>query len=337
VVIADNCSDATATVARSAGATVWERSDRTLRGKGHALAWALDRLLGTPSRPDAVAVVDADCEVSANFLRTIESRIAAGAKAVQVDYRVSNPAESPTAALRYAGYALVNSVRPLAKSRLGASAGLVGSGMAFSSEVLERLPWQAFSLTEDAEYHLALVASGERVVYAPEAVVTSAMPVARADTKDQRTRWELGRSTLARAWLRRLAVRAIRERDLSAAMTAVELVLPSQSVLAAATTTSLGASLILRDRVLLAAATLTMAGQAAYVFGGLLVAKAPIEVYRALALAPALVLDGLAIHGTIWTRRAPQEWIRTPRRARARNPAGTMGSSVGRLSAGDDD
>jgi len=45
IVIADNCTDRTAAVARAAGAEVWERSDTLHRGKGHALAWAFARVL----------------------------------------------------------------------------------------------------------------------------------------------------------------------------------------------------------------------------------------------------------------------------------------------------
>lgn len=94
VVIADNCSDATADVAERAGATVLVRSDPDRRGKGHALAWALDPLDDRGATADAIVVLDADCEPSANLLGAIERRLRDGAAAVQVDYAVANPGAS---------------------------------------------------------------------------------------------------------------------------------------------------------------------------------------------------------------------------------------------------
>ena len=93
VVIADNCSDATAQIARATGVDVLERQDPARRGKGHALAWAFPRIL-EDARIDAVCIVDADCEVSANLLRALSGRLHAGADAVQARYVVSDPAAS---------------------------------------------------------------------------------------------------------------------------------------------------------------------------------------------------------------------------------------------------
>jgi cellulose synthase/poly-beta-1,6-N-acetylglucosamine synthase-like glycosyltransferase len=56
-VIADNCTDATARVAHEAGATVIERHDPNLRGKGYALNFAFGRILERGF--EAVIVIDA--------------------------------------------------------------------------------------------------------------------------------------------------------------------------------------------------------------------------------------------------------------------------------------
>ena len=79
LVVADNCSDATAALARAAGADVIERFDTTLRGKGYALALAFQHSQAR-KWADAVVVVDADTQVSANLLEAFSARIETGAK-----------------------------------------------------------------------------------------------------------------------------------------------------------------------------------------------------------------------------------------------------------------
>ena len=77
IVIADNCSDGTARRAADAGAEVWERTDAEQRGKGFALAWAIERLFAEDRALPAVALVDADCGVSPNLLTAFERRLRA--------------------------------------------------------------------------------------------------------------------------------------------------------------------------------------------------------------------------------------------------------------------
>src|SRR5258708_30446270 len=135
VVVADNCSDRTAQIARAAGATVMERDDPARLGKGHALEWAFAQL-SSRADLDSVVVVDADCEVSANLLAVADQRLRAGARALQVDYVVSNVHESSSSAPRFAAFSLMNSVRPLRRNALRFSFGLLGTGMVFSMELL---------------------------------------------------------------------------------------------------------------------------------------------------------------------------------------------------------
>ena len=89
VVVADNCSDSTADKARAAGATVLERQNKDLRGKGYALEHAFHWVLNDTAA-DAVVVVDADTIVSKNLLLSYASRIAEGALAMQAEYGVRN-------------------------------------------------------------------------------------------------------------------------------------------------------------------------------------------------------------------------------------------------------
>ena len=296
IVVADNCTDATAERARAAGATVWERMDPDLLGKGHALAWAFERV---PQDVEAVAVVDADCTVSTNFVDAVATRLAAGARAVQASYLVSNPEQSHAAAARYAGYALVNHVRPLGKSALGLSCGLFGSGMAFDAALLREHPWSAFAVTEDAEYHLQLVEAGLRVEFAPEASVESAMPTSLDVAGTQRERWESGRFDLARGRALRLVAMGVQRHDPARLNAGLELLMPPQSLL-------LAANLAFARRPGLAA-------QAVYVLGGLAVVGAPAAVYRSLAMAPLLVARNARLYARLAGGWRPRGWVRTKR------------------------
>jgi cellulose synthase/poly-beta-1,6-N-acetylglucosamine synthase-like glycosyltransferase len=313
IVVADNCSDATADRAQGAGATVWERSDEQRRGKGHALAWAFERVLSEQPDAEAVVVVDADCTVSTNLLEALGDRIAAGARAVQASYVVANPEESATSAARYAGFALVNHVRPLGRSALGLSCGLLGTGMAFSGQLLRDHPWDARGVTEDVEYHLRLVAAGERVEFAPEAWVASKMPTSHAAADVQRERWEAGASQLARSRAPSLLGAGLRDSDPAKLNAGIELLIPPQSLLMAANVSIAAAAVALRARAPARTAAVAVAGQIAFVLGGLVIARAPAAAYRALATAPVLAIRNAALYSRLARGRRPREWIRTPR------------------------
>jgi hypothetical protein len=313
LVVADNCTDATAARARAAGATVWERADAQQRGKGHALAWAFDRVLRERAAVDAVAVVDADCTATANLLDAAASRLAAGAEAVQVSYGVANPGESAAAAARYAGFSLINHVRPLGKSNLGLSCGLLGTGMAFDADLLRRVPWSAFDITEDAEYHLRLAAAGVRVQFAAEAAVASPMPTTLDAAAVQRERWEAGTLQLARSAAPRLVAAGLRRRDMNMLHAGAELLVPPQSLLLAANAGVAGAAATLGVRRAAWIAGAALAAQAAFVLGGLALVRAPASVYRALALGPFLAARNARLYARIARGRRPREWVRTPR------------------------
>jgi 1,2-diacylglycerol 3-beta-glucosyltransferase len=313
VVIADNCGDRTADVAAAAGAEVWERTDPKLRGKGHALAWALERLLALDDRFDGVVFVDADCIVSANLLAAVDARLRGGARAMQVDYVAANPEDSSAAALRFAAFAVGDTVRFLGKERLGLSCGLVGTGMAFTRDLLERNPWTATGLVEDGEFHMRLVLAGERVEFVPEAQVSQAVPTSLKASSSQQARWEMGKLQLIRRWSGRLILAGLLKRDALRLHAGLECLVPPQSVIAIGNLGSALAGLLLGSRRLLALSLFTAAAQGAFVLGGLRLVRAPAYVYRALLSAPALVLSKLGLYGRLLSGRGPTAWVRTER------------------------
>lgn len=316
VVIADNCTDSTAAIARTSGVRVLVREVPELPGKGHAISWGLERFANESIRFDAIVIVDADCTASANLLQVIDERMQLGADAVQVSYGVSNAFQGNAAALRYAGYALMNTVRPRGKSALGLSAGLSGSGMAFRRELLERIPWSATSLVEDQEQHLRFVAAGVRVDFAPEASVVSAMPTSLRGSEDQQLRWELGRLRLLGVWAPRLIAAGARRRDPGRLHAGLELLVPPQSLLLLSNLVVLGMSTARSSRRARWIATAALGGQLVYVIGGLFSVRAPIAAYRALASAPLLVGQKVLLLVRIARGRGPTRFIRTEREER---------------------
>ena len=151
VVVADNCSDATAERAREAGATVLVRHNQDLRGKGYALQLAFEQSQ-KDGYADAVVVVDADTQVTSNLLHAFALRLEAGAHAVQAHYGVLNPEASWRTRLMAVAMALFHKVRSLGRERLGVSCGLRGNGMCFTHAVIRQVPHEAFSIVEDLEY-----------------------------------------------------------------------------------------------------------------------------------------------------------------------------------------
>lgn len=315
IVIADNCRDTTAELARAAGATVLERTNPDVRGKGHALAWALERLRSERPDVEAIAFVDADCHVTPNFLTAIESRIRGGAVAVQTDNVVSNPQESWSSALRFAAFALIGTVRPLGKETLGLSSGLRGTGMALTRSLLERHPWDAFSLAEDGEYHLRLVATGERVAFAPEAAVRSSMPTSLKESQQQNLRWEGGKWQLVRAWTPLLVQTGLRRRSLGQIHAGLEPLVPPQSLHLTGLLVLGSLAAMLRSSMATRLAAANLLGEVCFVLGGLLLVQAPAGVYRALALAPALVAWKLGLYAKVLLGQTPTCWVRTGRAA----------------------
>lgn len=185
-VVADHCTDATEAIARRSGAECLVRRDSPLRGKGHALAFGLDALLA--SRPGAVLILDADCRISPGLLNRFDAELAGGAEVVQCAVvSVCDPG-NPVSVVAAVGAHLDNRMAGAA-DRFGIPVPLRGTGMLFSRDILERYPWTAIGLTEDAEYAAGLRRNRVSIRFASDECVTCDAPRREDAFLVQRRRW----------------------------------------------------------------------------------------------------------------------------------------------------
>jgi cellulose synthase/poly-beta-1,6-N-acetylglucosamine synthase-like glycosyltransferase len=199
LVIADNCTDRTAQLARAAGARAIERADTARRGKGYAIEHLIEHLRssGEFDSLDALVVVDADTTVDPQLLRVFDRELAAGRDWVQSYDCVGNPHQSWRTRLMTYAFSLINGVTLLGLNALGLSAGLRGNGMCLSIRGLRRVPWDSHGLTEDLEYSWSVRIAGGQIGFARDAVVYATMlGQAGSALTNQRRRWESGRREL---------------------------------------------------------------------------------------------------------------------------------------------
>ena len=191
LVVADNCDDNTAEVAREYGAEVVVRHNEQLRGKSYALEYGLEALAADP--PEIVIFVDADCRLSPGAVTALANKASQMDRPVQGSYIfggkegsvASNLASSLT--LRFK-----NHIRPFGSARVGMPCQLTGSGMAFPWHTLQLVNVANGSLTEDAELGVDLALAGYPPTFCAEAKIDGSVPKAWDAHVQQRRRWEQG-------------------------------------------------------------------------------------------------------------------------------------------------
>jgi cellulose synthase/poly-beta-1,6-N-acetylglucosamine synthase-like glycosyltransferase len=314
LVVADNCSDTTAVVAREAGAEVVERDDPSRRGKGFALDFGVRHL--EPQPPSVVVIVDADCVVGAGSLERLAAVSLRRGRPAQALYLMSRVDGGLRARIAEFAWIVRNHVRPFGASRLGMGCQLMGTGMAFPWPVIERAPLASGHLVEDLQLGLALAADGYAPVFCPEARVTSVFPAQAEATLSQRMRWERGHlSMIASQGPRLLALAAVRRRPALLAL-ALDLCVPPLALLV----------LMIMGLVVLGTVVAVLGGPAAPwivsastlagVTAAVLVAWArfgrAVLSLRELLGSPAYAITKVSMYARLFASRQA-EWIRTRR------------------------
>ena len=191
LVVADNCNDDTAIVARSHDVEVIERFHETKRGKGFALDFGLQHLAKNP--PDIVLILDADCVLGENAISTLVNEAMQYKRPIQGLYLMHAKPDSPLK-IKIAAFAwtVKNWARPLGFHRLGLPCQLMGSGMAFPWQVISQVNLASGHIVEDMKLGVDLAKLKLAPRFCPAAVITSEFPSSAEGIKTQRTRWEHG-------------------------------------------------------------------------------------------------------------------------------------------------
>ncbi|NIF17804.1 glycosyltransferase family 2 protein [Pantoea sp. Cy-639] len=230
LVVADNCSDDTAALARGAGAQVVERQDAERRGKGYALDHGVRQLAQQP--PDVVVIIDADCLVAEDAIEQLARCCLASGRPVQSLYLMRAPAGAGVKVLiAEFAWRVKNLVRARGWSRLGLPCQLMGAGMAFAWKDLAASELASGHLVEDIKLGLELCRDGKPPLFCPQALVTSQFPSSDEGLTSQRTRWEHGHLGLILADAPGLVARAFAQRNWALLAMTIDLLVPPLALL----------------------------------------------------------------------------------------------------------
>ena len=207
-VIADNCTDNTAKVAKEAGAIVYKRFDETKKTKGYALDWFLKQKIEENAPYDAFFIFDADNIVHPDFIKNMNKKLCQGEDVVQGYRDIKNPTDSWITA----GYALfywsMHRFYHLARYNLGLSPLLNGTGFMVKFDVVKPQGWDTVTLTEDIEFSLKRIIKGKRLGWATDAICYDEQPVGFKQSWSQRSRWTVGHIQCIKEYTKQLAVAA---------------------------------------------------------------------------------------------------------------------------------
>lgn len=313
--VADNCSDGTARICSDHGLNVLERHDEAHRGKGYAIKYAFDTV--PVHTYDAVLIIDADTHVDENILLEVSRSLSNGDVALQCHIKIPNKDESWFTELLSVSRVINGMFYHYPKSMLGLSSYLMGSGICFSTDLIRKKGWTAFSIAEDWEYYAQLLLDGYRIGYAQNAVVYQYESSSLGQATSQRLRWSSGRWNVAKTLGVQLLTEGLKQRSLLLFDASLPLIFPNYSMqinlnlcvltVAVLCPSSLKAFFVAASLVLLTCQFLIF-------IAGAVVAGSPWKTARAACHAPLFlvwksVIDLLCFTGLYQGKK----WIRTRR------------------------
>lgn len=315
LVVADNCIDETAAIARAAGADVIVRNEPDRRGKGFALSAAREHL--EEDAPDVVIVVDADCSIDGSSLRALaQSATSTGRPCQAVNLLAPAPDGAAVVQISTFAFMIKNLIRQRGLERLAGRAHLTGTGMALPWGIFQNASLGGSNIVEDLALGLELAERSAPPMLVERATVLSA-PASAEGTLVQRRRWEGGYLATALRAAPRMLARSIARGDLKGVVAALDLSVPPLTLLfvlnalafaLALVAAAVGApawplvTQVVVGAIAAAALAITWAREGRRFVSGATLLRLPIYVLWKLPM-----YLGLARRG------APDEWLRTGR------------------------
>jgi cellulose synthase/poly-beta-1,6-N-acetylglucosamine synthase-like glycosyltransferase len=243
IVIADNCDDDTAAIARRFGVTVIERQEPNQKAKGYALDYGLRFIALDP--PDVVVVIDADCIVHSGTIIQLVCLAATTGRPVQASYLMKQPHNpEPKDAVSMLAFMVKNLVRPQGLDRLGLPCLLTGSGMAFPWSVICKVSLGSNNIVEDMQLSLDVAKAGYAPIFCSQAKVTGVLPQQKYAAQSQRTRWEHGHLQTSLTQVPQLFRDAVYQKRFDLLAIALDLCVPPLSLLVMLWAASMGGALL---------------------------------------------------------------------------------------------
>lgn len=214
-VVADNCSDNTAVIARSHNVNVIRRTNNLQKGKGYALKYAFTKLgfINGTSNYDAAVIFDADNLVKDNFLNVMNTRLLNGENIIQAYIDSKNPADNWVTATFSMMFWINDRFNLMSRYNVGLSAVLMGTGMCISAETLEKTGWNTTTLTEDLEYSVQALSQGIKTTFARETKIYDEKPISFIASCRQRLRWGRGQLSVVFKYITRLLSKGIKQKS----------------------------------------------------------------------------------------------------------------------------
>ena len=191
-VIPNNCTDDTAGAASRAGAKIL-RCTVPVKSKGDVLSFAFDFLFRQNIHYDGYCIFDADNLVSPGFLAAMNNALCGGAKAAQAYRDSKNPYDTAISGCYSIYYWMLNRFYNRARSNIGLTAVINGSGFMVSDELIRKMGgFHTYTMTEDIEFTTQCILRDVRVEWVPEARIYDEQPLNFAQSWKQRKRWSTG-------------------------------------------------------------------------------------------------------------------------------------------------
>jgi len=311
-VVADNCTDGTVEKVGPHPVLLLERNDRKNVGKGYAILWALE-LIGLQT-VDAVLFVDADAAVSQNILLEIDRVLARGEKVIQVYNGTLNVEENWMTRCFHFSDVFQFLVYFKGREALGLTSRLLGNGMCLHREVLEKVPWRAFSITENWDYYFDVIRAGYRVAFTPSAYANSDQVVSFGQAKSQKSRWQTGWASAVRNHVPSIIMQAWREKKLKLGDAVIDFLLPSPSMQGGFLALALIGAVFVGHGLLQSWSLLLLMLAS---IGGVVCLKVGGAGFRdclAIFYAPLYITWKFLLRIALTVGSGPKEWVRTARR-----------------------